>query len=125
MLSWKIRIMSSDELKANIKACNRFLRVYKDGDCLGGSSCLFCDISYKFHSEYINRFPVTEAKKCNFCLWTIIERESCEDFSSRIFEDDIKNVKSTKRWHKVRIPMLSQWKKPLKAELKTRAEEGA
>lgn len=124
MQNWRIKRMSDKELGASIKACNKFLHVYKKGDCFGSHLCLFCDVSLKFHHKHALSLPLDRAKKCDFCLWKIIEAETCEDFSKREFDDLVAGVKGTERWFKLRLPMLRRWKKILKAELDGRTEGG-
>jgi len=119
MQNWKIKRMKDGEIKSNIEACHKFLGVYKKGRCMGGFNCLFCKVVENFHPRTFRK------KRCFFCLWQIIESESCEDFANREFSRAAVDAKWDKDWPRARIPMLKRWKKILKAELKRRAEIGA
>lgn len=118
MQNWRIKKMKDREMEANIKACSKFLRVYRNGDYMQEMSCLFCKISSSFH---LSAQDSSEgARKCNFCLWKIIEGEVCEDFSRREFSLMVVSVKHQESWRNLRIPMLRRWKKILKIELARR-----
>lgn len=109
MQNWKIKRMSDQELKTQLRAVGSLLYYYqKDKDY--ADSCPLCKAGWKHHKKA----PYT----CNFCLWGIIEGEDCEDFAKREFKVlSAGHVSMTSAWHKVRIPMLRRWKKILKAEL--------
>jgi len=109
MQNWRIKKMKDGEIKENIKACNKFLRVYKEGKYIKEFYCLFCDIAWKFHPK--------SGSRCDYCVWEILEEEGCEDFSQRKFKVDVADAKQKKKWHEIRIPMLKRWRKILKAEL--------
>lgn len=122
MQNWKIKRMGDGEIKANINACNKFLRVYGGGNYMQETNCLFCEISTSFHLS-AQDCP-ERARKCHFCLWKIIEGESCEYFSRREFGGMVVSVKHKASWQKFRILMLRRWKKILKIELARRVELG-
>lgn len=112
MQNSKIKRMKDEEITKNIRACDKFLRVYKKGKCIEEFYCLFCDIAWKFHPKASSR--------CEYCVWEILEEEGCEDFSQRKFEMDVADMKRKKKWREARIPMLRRWKKILKVELARR-----
>jgi len=74
----------------------------------GGKKCLDCPLC-------LGR------SDCKDCIWVIIERENCYDFSERLGFGFVPALhKHERRWQELRLPMLRRWKKILKAELKRR-----
>jgi len=122
MQNWRIKRMKYGEIEANIKACSKFLCVYRKSDYMQEMACLFCKISTSFHLSAQD--SPEGARKCNFCLWKIIEGEVCEDFSIREFNLMVASVKHKESWRKLRIPMLRRWKKILQQEKDARTEGG-
>ena len=113
MQNWKIKRMSGEELSAQSKAVGSLLYYYQLGKDYP-EDCPLCEVPCKYHER--------SHQACHFCLWRIIEDESCFVFSEREFGLDVTDMTCKKEWHKVRIPMLRRWKKILKIELARRVE---
>jgi len=106
MQNLKIKRMSIKRINEWLKAIDLILNCYTKHKKL--AVCPLC------------RIP--KAKACRYCLWEIIEDKSCFLFRNELglFQYDIWEARNLKKWRKARIPMLKNWKKILKAELKRR-----
>jgi len=116
MQTWRIKRMSYQELRAQLKAVGSLLYYYQKGKDYP-DSCPLCKVGWKYHKR---------AKyACNSCIWGIMQGEDCEDFAKREFKVlSAGYISMTDAWHKVRIPMLRRWKKILQAEKDSRTEGG-
>ena len=111
MQNWKIKRMSNKELLAQLKVVGSLLYYYQKGrDYI--NDCPLCEVATKYHQRAV--------ATCYHCLWRIIEGDSCMNFSEEEFGSEVTDMTDKEDWHKVRIPMLRQWKKILKTELARR-----
>ena len=106
MQNWKIKRMSEKRINEWLKGINFLLGHYvKHTDAI---ACPFCDLA-----------------NCLNCLWHIFEGKNCFDFENELgLEGDMVRVRTYKKWHIARIPMLRRWKKILQAERDSRTCAG-
>lgn len=108
----KFKKISCTELNLQIETVDELLSCYKRGDAPTTSAFETCPLCFitELYGKYGGHMD------CNICLWEILEEETCDDYSGRLFNTPSSYVSHTKKWRKVRIPMLRRWKKILKTE---------
>ena len=112
MQPWKVKQMSYKRIHAWIIVINKLLAYY-EGRLKKLQGCPLCDLPGTCETG---------------CLWGIFEGKTCCDFKEEMFPNtyigwgliDWDRLKRSKRWRSLRIPMLRNWKKILKAELARR-----
>ena len=107
MQKYKIKRMSIKRINEWLEAIDALLRTYEIKANV--RVCPFCCL--------------ISFGDCKNCIWYIIEEIGCNNFARTIDFRSAIDARNKKRWRKARIPMLKNWKKILKAELKRRGNE--
>ncbi len=109
MQNWKIKRMSVKRINQWLSAIGKLIKYYEGKVRIDG--CPLCKVPQQ----------AKKTTRCDRCLWEIFESTTCICFQKKNkIWGDMPQVRDSKRWQTLRIPMLKNWKKIFKLELARR-----